>query len=1787
MASLILPGQVIRSGAPEDVPPALKGAMEITEVHEVLVSAARGGDAPDRTHIDESAETDIVEIQLESGLKLWQSVADARRDFAGVERSIADQALLVPRVLPLSRGAERGAGDYAVRAVRLLRTNLAGKAGEMSALALAQHIENASDHGFHRCTRSASGIQLVPTGKIDAGKPMLVLVHGTFSSTSGSFDDLAVGDDLWPVLERAFPAGIFALEHRSVTVDPIENARDLLMALPKGARVTLLSHSRGGLVAELVARAARPKGEAPFDDTDRSILRKAGRDVAMLEELGALITERGLTVERMIRVAGPLRGTPLASGRLDRVLSIALNSFELIPALKASVAYELFKAYLLGFVATKADPELLPGLEAMMPRAPLVAMVNRADLRLGGALHVIAGDNEGKGLLRKLRNLALDLFFEDDNDFVVNYASMSRGAARISAPVLTPIRTAEITHFSYFGTGAARGAILAAIRSDLGAPALGGDLPIDDDPEGFEIVQSRGASDLPVCIFLPGVMGSHLYQGKNWVWSNPLQMVTGGLSLLRYPGNDVRPGNPMKRYYGDLANYLARTHHVIALPYDWRESVLTTGAGRLAAVVRKALAQTQKPIRFMAHSMGGLVVRAFIDAHPDLWAEIRRRKGSRFVMLGTPNGGAFSMVHMLMGRAKNIRQLEMADFAHDMIELLDIVSGMPGPAQLLPVDAQGHYLTRQAWQELRNIDNGPWVVPPEASLKAARAAHRLFASQSLDPDLTCYVAGLGPELTPSGLRIDQSAAPGKRVQFIATRAGDGTVTWATGIPKGIEPYYLPVVHGDLARTRSAFPALAELLEKGETSGLSRTRPALARGAQAPVVMPDAVPQIYPEPQDVVDGMLGAGGPAPLGTGSDLPVTEVTLRHGDLRFARHPVLVGHYLGDPINGGEAALDQCLDHSLSAVRELGLYPGEAKSCEVILRLGRNPGGAVVAGLGPFGDLTPGALRETVNRAVLRYAMTLRRRAAEDGKSLAEMDPIRLTSVVIGHKGANMTVQQSVQAILEAVADANLTLRDTPIAKLEFIEIYEDTVFQVASALYSASRDGRVAGLIRFDHRIRPGDGAQLRMDYASQEDSWQRIIVTRNAQRADVLDFTAITEGARAEFKKTSVQAEVIDRLLRESREGTATKRTLGKLLFELMIPIELKSFAKNDQKIQLVLDSSTAHIPWELMEDDINTFGEGLYQTMATQDFKPMVIRTPIIRQLAIEGRPVPRARLDTALVVGDSISALPPLDGARREAELVQRLLQDEAGYDVTAMIRSDSGLSVLEAALLKPTKIMHFATHGVYDDSGDIHTAGLVLSDGITLTAAELRQMRYVPEFVFLNCCHLGRVQPNVGPIAASLSQALIEKGVRAVIAAGWELDDAGALLFAESFYGSLLAGNRFGDAVHHARLKVFRRYPDTNTWGAYQCYGDPDYTLHDDAADTAWNGRRRQYYSADHACRAARNIACDVGSPHRGRDELIRELDEIERAADPDWHDNAQWTEAMGRAYAKLDIYAPAIAMLERATRGGRSDSSIGAIEMLEDLKVRKATQDWTQAEIDAASAPDDARAKAQELADTLKAQQQAVTKAALARLSALDALIGGAEGPLLTVRRESLKGSVTKRLALGRNPGAPRHAALKDMVACYESSMRLTAQADPGGPLDRHATYNWLSGHLALGTDLIEGQPLSAWFDRLLAENATAENADPEFWTAALPAEVDVLLGLLAQPQERPQIFARFETCFRHAWARGGAYAQARAIREHVAFLRFLHENDAEKADWMRRVQMFLDDLTWSYRSDQPREF
>jgi len=92
--------------------------------------------------------------------------------------------------------------------------------------------------------------------------------------------------------------------------------------------------------------------------------------------------------------------------------------------------------------------------------------------------------------------------------------------------------------------------------------------------------------------------------------------------------------------------------------------------------------------------------------------------------------------------------------------------------------------------------------------------------------------------------------------------------------------------------------------------------------------------------------------------------------------------------------------------------------------------------------------------------------------------------------------------------------------------------------------------------------------------------------------------------------------------------------------------------------------------------------------------------------------------------------------------------------------------------------------HGVFEAAaadGGTRT-GVVLSDGALLTAVEVGQMEVVPEVVFLNCCHLARMDPTpVAPdrLAYSLARELIGMGARCVVAGGWAGNDEPAWTFA------------------------------------------------------------------------------------------------------------------------------------------------------------------------------------------------------------------------------------------------------------------------------------------------------------------------------------------------------------------------------------------------------------------------
>ena len=285
--------------------------------------------------------------------------------------------------------------------------------------------------------------------------------------------------------------------------------------------------------------------------------------------------------------------------------------------------------------------------------------------------------------------------------------------------------------------------------------------------------------------------------------------------------------------------------------------------------------------------------------------------------------------------------------------------------------------------------------------------------------------------------------------------------------------------------------------------------------------------------------------------------------------------------------------------------------------------------------------------------------------------------------------------------------------------------------------------------------------------------------------------------------TTQRTLVDGFIRQAIQTTQHEEQLARTLFELLLPNEFKDASLDEDNVVLMVDDESAAYPWELLEDPLEGRGP--------DDRQPFSCRRGVLRQLeSLEFREnIQPSTSKEALVVGDPVSSFVELKGAQQEARAVARALDVSGQFRVTHLDRP-SGTQVLKALFDRPYRVLHLAGHGVYQyaratDAKD-RVTGMVIGDGMFLTPHEIAQMRSVPELVFINCCHLGRIageaperanlRHDYNHLAANVAQEFIRMGVRVVIAAGWAVDDEAATAFAQSIYGDMLAGShvRAGD---------------------------------------------------------------------------------------------------------------------------------------------------------------------------------------------------------------------------------------------------------------------------------------------------------------------------------------------------------------------------------------------------------
>ena len=261
---------------------------------------------------------------------------------------------------------------------------------------------------------------------------------------------------------------------------------------------------------------------------------------------------------------------------------------------------------------------------------------------------------------------------------------------------------------------------------------------------------------------------------------------------------DVSASSLVGAYYRGLCEWLADTHEVIPFAYDWR-TLDRRQCGPAGHRGGERTGSQREPVRFVAHGMGGLVVRQMIKDAPDLWERVCAHEGGRFVMLGTPNRGSHAMVDALLGTASTVQQLAMLDVDRGLAGVLDVIQGFPGMLELLPLTDGGRFFERATWDQM-HAQCGQGASPrPRWADTGTSNTGRPAVEQIPHADRVLYVAGSSPQ-TVTVSRESMAASSSQ-----ATTEGDGRVTYESGRLPGVPTWYLDAEHGDLPATEAGLP----------------------------------------------------------------------------------------------------------------------------------------------------------------------------------------------------------------------------------------------------------------------------------------------------------------------------------------------------------------------------------------------------------------------------------------------------------------------------------------------------------------------------------------------------------------------------------------------------------------------------------------------------------------------------------------------------------------------------------------------------------------------------------------------------------------------------------------------------------------------------------------------------------------------------------------------------------------------------------------------------------------------
>jgi CHAT domain-containing protein len=177
----------------------------------------------------------------------------------------------------------------------------------------------------------------------------------------------------------------------------------------------------------------------------------------------------------------------------------------------------------------------------------------------------------------------------------------------------------------------------------------------------------------------------------------------------------------------------------------------------------------------------------------------------------------------------------------------------------------------------------------------------------------------------------------------------------------------------------------------------------------------------------------------------------------------------------------------------------------------------------------------------------------------------------------------------------------------------------------------------------------------------------------------------------------------------------------------------------------------------------------------------------------------------------------------QEAQAVASYFLKTKTLILKAGVRDEEALKSQD---LSRFRILHFATHGFFDDehwwrSALLFQAGSGGSEDGLLQPFDIMGLKLNSDLVVLSACQSGSGRLEKGEGLMGFSSAFINAGANAVLSSLWSIPDRSATVFMDRFYARLAGGMTVGAALKLAKNDMLRsEYRHPRHWASFVLAG-------------------------------------------------------------------------------------------------------------------------------------------------------------------------------------------------------------------------------------------------------------------------------------------------------------------------------------------------------------------------------